>query len=74
MTPESTNVECAARDEARVDSLLGLSLEIVSNAEGYRQRTPESEMTTSADMKDVSYKGDGVGKSSNIVTRMKRRP
>ncbi|KAJ8422227.1 LOW QUALITY PROTEIN: hypothetical protein Cgig2_000332 [Carnegiea gigantea] len=34
MTPESTDVEDAARDEACVDSLLGPSLEIVSNAEG----------------------------------------
>ncbi|KAJ8424519.1 hypothetical protein Cgig2_025781 [Carnegiea gigantea] len=53
ITPENTNVEGAAVEEAC--------------------RTPESEMTMSADMKDVACKGDGVGKRSNIVTYIKRR-
>ena len=74
MASESTDVEDGAIDKACVNPLLGLSLETVSNAEGDRQKAPESEMTMSTDMEDVACEGDGVGKSFNIVTYMKRRP
>ncbi|KAJ8449478.1 LOW QUALITY PROTEIN: hypothetical protein Cgig2_002275 [Carnegiea gigantea] len=73
MSTESIAVDGAAVDETCVDHPLGLSIESVTNLEGDAQRTPETERTTSPDTKDVPYKGDSVGKSSNIVTYMKTR-
>ncbi|KAJ8439203.1 LOW QUALITY PROTEIN: hypothetical protein Cgig2_003416 [Carnegiea gigantea] len=71
MAVESTTVDGADADEAYVDPPLGLP---VTNPNGDTQRTPESERTTSHDTKDVPCERDGVGKSSNILTCMKRRP
>jgi len=57
-----------------MDPPLGPSLETVRTNELQQQKTPENGSANSADIKEASCKGDGARKSSDIVTRMKRRP
>ncbi|KAJ8429744.1 hypothetical protein Cgig2_023133 [Carnegiea gigantea] len=45
-----------------------------SNPKGGAEVPPDCERATTPESDDVPCEGDGVGESSNIVTRMKRRP
>ncbi|KAJ8435604.1 hypothetical protein Cgig2_016428 [Carnegiea gigantea] len=74
MVSKSTDVDGSATNEACADHSLGSFVESVTNPKGDPQRAPKSERTASRNMEDVSCRGDGVGKSSNFVTCMKRRP
>ncbi|KAJ8453380.1 LOW QUALITY PROTEIN: hypothetical protein Cgig2_008264 [Carnegiea gigantea] len=71
---ESTAVDGAAANEACVEPPLGPSVENGTYLEDDAHITPESERTMSPDADDVPREADNVGKSSNIVTHMKRRP
>ncbi|KAJ8440451.1 LOW QUALITY PROTEIN: hypothetical protein Cgig2_013610 [Carnegiea gigantea] len=74
MAAESTTADGADADEASVDPPLAPSVHSGTNPKGSADVPPKCERTTTPDSDDVPYEGDGVRKSSNIVTRMKRRP
>ena len=53
---------------------LGQSGESVANPAGNVDRTAGSDNSGNPDLEGVPCEGEGAGDSSNIVTRMKRRP
>ncbi|KAJ8427789.1 hypothetical protein Cgig2_032848 [Carnegiea gigantea] len=63
----------AAEDEACVEPLLGESVERVTTPKDDAQITGETERT-SPDADDMGCEDNSGGKSSNIVTRMRRKP
>ncbi|KAJ8453089.1 hypothetical protein Cgig2_014852 [Carnegiea gigantea] len=76
MAPETADVtaEDAAVDEACADPPLGQSGDSMANLVGDVDRTVGSDSNGNPDVEGVPCEGEGAGDSSNIVTRMKRRP